>query len=101
MEYMIKIFGEQQQDEVTSQRKPLLVSPDRPSFFELIAVDQLTELLRPAIEHIIRLLHRRYPDQRSIEHILHHTDTYYMVLWLAIEHYDLNHYGKKAMLVSR
>ena len=63
--------------------------PFRPSFFELIAQEQLSDLLKPAIRYVLTVLAQRHP--RYLLRIVHRFDELYMVLMLAVErHYLLS-----------
>lgn len=61
--------------------------PFRPSFFELIAQEQLSDLLKPAIRYVLTVLAQRHP--RYLLRIVHRFDELYMVLMLAVERHYL------------
>ncbi|WFD32947.1 ubiquitin-protein ligase peroxin 12 [Malassezia sp. CBS 17886] len=60
--------------------------PFRPSFFELIAQDQLSALLKPAVRYVLTVLAQRNP--RHLLRFVNRFDEVYALLMLAIEwHY--------------
>ena len=61
--------------------------PFRPSFFELIAQKQLSDLLKPAIRYVLTVLAQHYP--RYLLRIVNRFDELYAVLMLAVERHYL------------
>ena len=60
--------------------------PFRPSFFELMAQDQLATLLKPAVRYVITVLAQRHP--RYLLRIVNNFDELYALLMLAVDrHY--------------
>ena len=78
----------------STQKETFLTSPQKPSLFELFAVDQLNELLRPAVGHVMGLFNQKYPNQRQLKHVHDHFDLYYMIVWLVVEYRHFAHFGK-------
>ncbi|BFZ60126.1 ubiquitin-protein ligase peroxin 12 [Saitoella coloradoensis] len=63
------------------------IDPYRPSLFELIAVDQLRDLLQPALRYILAFYAQRYP--RYLLRIVNKHDEFYAALMLLIERHYL------------
>jgi len=61
--------------------------PFRPSFFELIAQEQLSQLLKPAIRYVLTVLAQRHP--RYLLRIVNRFDEIYSLLMLAVERHYL------------
>lgn len=61
--------------------------PFRPSFFELIAQEQLSHLLKPAIRYVLTVLAQRNP--RHLLRLVNRFDEVYAVLMCAVEHHYL------------
>lgn len=61
--------------------------PFRPSFFELIAQEQLADLLKPAVRYVLTVLAQRHP--RYLLRIVNRFDEVYAVLMFAIERHYL------------
>jgi hypothetical protein len=76
-----------------NHKESLLTPSEKPSLFELFAVDQLNELLRPAIGYVMGLFSRKYLNQRQLQHVHDHFDLYYMIVWLAIEYRHFDYFG--------
>ncbi|WFC96474.1 ubiquitin-protein ligase peroxin 12 [Malassezia brasiliensis] len=64
-----------------------LADPYRPSFFELIAQEQLSQLLKPAVRYVLTVLAQRNP--RYLLRIVNRFDELYALLMLAIDHHYL------------
>ncbi|PWN48209.1 hypothetical protein IE53DRAFT_389609 [Violaceomyces palustris] len=65
--------------------------PYHPSFFELIAQDQLNQLLKPATRYVLSFLAQRNP--RYLLKIFNNFDEFYYALMLAIESHYLRVWG--------
>lgn len=65
--------------------------PMRPSFFELIAQDQLRSLLSPAVRYTLSVLAQRYP--RYLLRIFNRFDEVWAILMLGIERHYLKTWG--------
>lgn len=63
------------------------VDPYRPSFFELIAQEQLSSLLKPAIRYVLTVLAQRNP--RYLLRIVNRFDEVYALIMLAINRHYL------------
>lgn len=63
------------------------VDPYRPSFFELIAQDQLSSLLKPAIRYVLTVLAQRNP--RYLLRIVNRFDEVYALIMLAVNRHYL------------
>lgn len=61
--------------------------PYRPSFFELIAQEQLSSLLKPAVRYVLTVLAQRNP--RYLLRIVNRFDEIYALLMLAIDRHYL------------
>ncbi|WFD45234.1 ubiquitin-protein ligase peroxin 12 [Malassezia psittaci] len=61
--------------------------PYRPSFFELIAQEQLSHLLKPAVRYVLTVLAQRNP--RYLLRIVNRYDEIYALLMLAVERHYL------------
>lgn len=61
--------------------------PFRPSFFELIAQEQLSDLLKPAIRYVLTVLAQRNP--RYLLRVVNRFDEIYTLLMLAVERHYL------------
>lgn len=67
------------------------IDETRPTLFELIAQDQLRDLLQPAIRYILAFYAERYP--RYLLRIANSTDELYAVLMTVVESHFLAQYG--------
>lgn len=67
------------------------VDASRPTLFELIAQDQLRDLLQPAIRYVLAFYAQRYP--RYLLKVLNNVDELYAVLMTLVESHFLKHYG--------
>lgn len=65
--------------------------PYRPSFFELIAQDQLRDLLRPAVRYTLSVLAQRRP--RYLLRIFNNFDELWALVMLAVERHYLKTWG--------
>lgn len=63
----------------------------RPTLFELIAQDQLRDLLHPAIHYILAFYAQRYP--RYLLRIVNNSDEIYAALMVVVETHFLKQYG--------
>lgn len=61
--------------------------PFRPSFFELVAQEQLSQLLKPAVRYVLTVLAQRHP--RYLLRIVNRFDEVYALLMLAVERHYL------------
>lgn len=61
--------------------------PFRPSFFELMAQEQLASLLKPAVRYVITVLAQRYP--RYLLRIVNRFDELYALIMLAVNRHYL------------
>lgn len=61
--------------------------PYRPSFFELIAQEQLAQLLKPAVRYVLTVLAQRNP--RYLLRVVNRFDEIYALLMLAIDRHYL------------
>lgn len=67
------------------------IDESRPTLFELIAQDQLRELLQPAIRYVLAFYAQRYP--RYLLRIANSSNGLYATLMSVVEHHFLKHYG--------
>ncbi|ORY78175.1 Pex12 amino terminal region-domain-containing protein [Protomyces lactucae-debilis] len=63
----------------------------RPTLFELIAQDQLRDLLQPAIRYVLVYYAERYP--RYLLRIANSSDELYAVLMALVENHFITHFG--------
>ncbi|KAJ1848743.1 ubiquitin-protein ligase peroxin 12 [Coemansia sp. RSA 486] len=63
----------------------------KPSLFELVAQNKMTELLEPALRHITSVYAHRYP--RYLIRILNWHEEVYAAIMLAVERHYLRNYG--------
>ena len=61
--------------------------PFRPSFFEMVAQEQLSQLLKPAVRYVLTVLAQRHP--RYLLRIVNRFDEVYALLMLAVERHYL------------
>ncbi|BFZ58462.1 ubiquitin-protein ligase peroxin 12 [Savitreella phatthalungensis] len=67
------------------------LDPNKPSVFELIAQDQLRELLLPALRYVLAYYGERYP--RYLLRVANRTDEVYAVATFLVERHFLKEFG--------
>ncbi|PWN27246.1 hypothetical protein BDZ90DRAFT_188854 [Jaminaea rosea] len=78
-------------DAATGSTSALSSDPARPSFFELIAQDQLRSLLSPAVRYTLSVLAQRYP--RYLLRVFNRFDEVWALLMFGVERHYLRTWG--------
>lgn len=76
-----------------------LADPYRPSFFELVAQEQLSHLLKPAVRYVLTVLAQRNP--RYLLRIVNRFDEIYALLMLAVDQHYLRTWSTCAPLLTQ
>ncbi|TPX42552.1 hypothetical protein SeLEV6574_g05535 [Synchytrium endobioticum] len=63
----------------------------RPSYFELVNQDKMTDMLRPALRYVLTVYAQRYP--RYLLRMVNHHDELYALLMLIVENHYLREWG--------
>ena len=77
-------------DQIYNQIGSIQIS-DKPSIFELIAIENLQSVLKPALDYAVSVYTQRYP--RYLLWLNNRFDLYYTVLHLIIERYYLKEWN--------
>ncbi|KAK7470965.1 ubiquitin-protein ligase peroxin 12 [Stygiomarasmius scandens] len=65
--------------------------PLKPSLFELVAQEQLRDLLQPALKYVLAFFAQRYP--RYLLRIVNRHEEFYAIIMLIVENYYLRRHG--------